>query len=117
MARRLGVSRQDVIDAAVRLSDEHGLEELTVAAVADAVGCRPPSVYHHVDGLAGLSRAVALVVAEELLPVLQRAVEGREGMEAVRSLVQTSRAWGAANPQRELTMRYVDPDNDASLAR
>lgn len=116
MARRLGVSRQDVIDAAVRLSDEQGLEALTVAAVAEAVGCRPPSVYHHVDGLAGLSRAVALQVAEDVLPVLEAAVAGREGMDAVRSLAETARAWGAANPQRELTMRYVDPDDDASLA-
>lgn len=116
MARRLGVSRDDVIDAAVRLSDEAGLGALTVAAVASEVGCRPPSVYHHVDGLAGLSRAVALAVAEEALDVVRAAVEGRSGMDAVTNLVTTAREWGVAHPHRAETMRYVDPANDAALA-
>ena len=116
MARRLGVSRQDVIDAAVRLSDSDGLSALTVAAVADAVGCRPPSIYHHVDGLDGLSRAVALVAAEDAHAALSAATAGTTGMATLTALVEASRAWGAAHPNRQEAMRYVDPGSDPELA-
>ena len=73
MARRLGVSRSDIIDAAVRVCDREGLAGLTVAAVAAEVGCRPPSVYHHVDGLDGLLRAVTFVAAEQLVAAMEAA--------------------------------------------
>lgn len=115
MARRLGVSREDVIAAAVRLSDDEGLAALTVAAVADAVGCRPPSVYHHVDGLAGLSRAVALVATEDLISTLAEATDGLDGMEACTALVDATRAWGAAHPHRVAALRYHDDVDDPEL--
>lgn len=119
MARRLGVSRDDVIAAAVRLSDEGGLEALTVAAVADAVGCRPPSVYHHVDGLGGLSREVARAATEDLLATLEDATAGLEGMDALTALVDAARAWGGAHPHRVQALRYHDDieDPDLSTAR
>lgn len=116
MARRLGVSRQDVIDAAVDLSDAAGLDSLTVAAVAEAVGCRPPSVYHHVDGLDGLSRAVALAAAEDVLAAIHEATADTTGMATCTALVAACRAWGAANPHRHEAMRYRDPADDAELA-
>lgn len=119
MARRLGVSREDVIAAAVRLSDDGGLAGLTVAAVADAVGCRPPSVYHHVDGLAGLSREVARSATEDLLNTLEDATAGLDGMDALIALVDAARAWGGAHPHRVQALRYHDEieDPDLSAAR
>ncbi len=116
MARRLGVSRQDVIAAAVRLSDDGGLEALTVAAVADAVGCRPPSVYHHVDGLAGLSRAVALAATRDLIQTLEEATDGLDGMAACTALVDSAREWGSTHPHRVEALRYHDEVEDPDLA-
>ena len=116
MARRLGVSREDVIAAAVRLSDDGGLEALTVAAVADAVGCRPPSVYHHVDGLAGLSRAVSLSATRDLIATLEEATDGLDGMDACAALVDATRAWGGAHPHRVAALRYHDDIEDPELS-
>lgn len=115
MARRLGVSRDDVIDAAVHLSDEQGLRDLTVAAVADAVGCRPPSVYHHVDGLAGLSRAVALHATLDLNSTLEDALRDRDGVEACRALVDAAVGWARAHPYRVEALRYHDGVDDPAL--
>lgn len=116
MARRLGVSRDDVVAAAVGLTDDGGLEALTVAAVADAVGCRPPSVYHHVDGLAGLSRAVALAATLDLVASIEQANDGLDGMPALTAVIEASRAWGRAHPHRLDALQYHDDVDDPELA-
>lgn len=117
MARRLGVSRDDVVAAAVSVADRDGLGELTVAAVASEVGCRPPSVYHHVDGLDGLLRAVALVAAEDLSATLEAAVQDRTGRDAVAALTEAAHGWGVAHPARfEAVRRPIDAAEHPDLA-
>lgn len=117
MARRLGVSREDVIAAAVRVCDRDGSDGLTVAAVAAEVGCRPPSVYHHVEGLDGVLRAVTLVAAAHLVDELQDAIRDQEGVAAVRAVVSAARQWGLAHPGRFAALRTpVGPDADPELA-
>lgn len=116
MARRLGVSRDDVIAAAVTVSDRDGFGALTVAAVADEVGCRPPSVYHHVDGLSGLAQAVALHATRDLIDRLNAATEGTEGMETLKALTATCRDWGRAHPTRvDATMLQATDDEAPEL--
>lgn len=116
MARRLGVSRDDVIAAAVTVSDRDGFGALTVAAVADEVGCRPPSVYHHVDGLSGLAQAVALHATRDLIDRLQAATEDTEGMDTLRGLTAASRDWGLAHPTRvDATMLQATDDEAPEL--
>lgn len=116
MARRLGVSREDVVDAAVLVSDRDGFDALTVAAVADEVGCRPPSVYHHVDGLSGLAAAVALVATRDVTERLRAAAEGTSGIETIKALVAEGRAWGAEHPNRfDATMMKITDDESSEL--
>jgi AcrR family transcriptional regulator len=104
-----------VVAAAVLVCDRDGLAGLTVAAVAGEVGCRPPSVYHHVDGLAGLSRAVALVATRDLVATLQDAVADRTGLDACTALAAATRAWAAAHPHRVEALRYHDDVEDPEL--
>jgi TetR/AcrR family tetracycline transcriptional repressor len=69
--RRL--SRDDVIQASVELIAKHGLPALTVRAVADALGVRSPSIYHHLPGgfqelRTAVVEKIASVLAEEFGP-------------------------------------------------
>lgn len=117
MARRLGVSRDDVVAAAVRIGDRDGLDGLTVAAVATEVGCRPPSVYHHVDGLDGLVRALTLVAADHLTSQLQLAARDADGLEALRAILLAAHRWGVGHPGRFAALdRPVEPSADPELA-
>ncbi len=42
------ISREDIIGAALPLLARHGVEGLTVRAVADTLGVSPPAIHHHV---------------------------------------------------------------------
>jgi Bacterial regulatory proteins, tetR family len=48
-AGRASVSREAVLAAALRLADEHGLEAVTMHAVAERLRVTPMALYRHVD--------------------------------------------------------------------
>lgn len=56
MARKVGLTLTDVVDAAARVADRDGLDAVTLATVAAALGVKAPSLYAHVAGLDGLRR-------------------------------------------------------------
>ena len=69
MPARPVLSRERVLDAAIALADAQGIEAVTMRRLADAVGAKPMSLYHHlankeevVDGM------VDVVFAEIELP-------------------------------------------------
>ena len=47
---RAGLTEARVVDEAERIADEVGLARLTLAAIADRLGVRQPSLYKHIDG-------------------------------------------------------------------
>ncbi len=98
MAPRAGLTTERVVVAAADLADRDGLEALTLAAVADHVGVRTPSLYNHVGGLDDLHRRLTLHSLELLEGTLREAVVGRSGDAAVRALGTAYRWFGAAHP-------------------
>ncbi|MCP5026387.1 MAG: TetR/AcrR family transcriptional regulator [Actinomycetia bacterium] len=66
MARKIGLTLDTVVDAAVVVADRDGLDSVTLARVAEALGVKSPSLYSHVDGLAGLRRQLSFRAAAQL---------------------------------------------------
>jgi AcrR family transcriptional regulator len=62
----LPLTRDDILDAALPLVAEHGLDALTVKAVADALGISSPAVYHYVNGRDDLLDRLCERVAREI---------------------------------------------------
>lgn len=58
--------RRELLDAAARHADEHGLDALTPATVAARAGASKALVFHYFGSTAGLRRAVALEAVAEL---------------------------------------------------
>lgn len=54
-----GIDRQQVLNAARELCNEHGVDGLSIKEVADRLGIRPPSLYAHFDGLTELRKELA----------------------------------------------------------
>ena len=99
MARR-GLDPDQVIDAAIAIADEDGLDAVTLARVAAALGVRSPSLYNHVDGRDGLVRGIATRATAELATALRRAATGRAGADAIAAVAQAQRDYALAHPGR-----------------
>lgn len=99
---RVGLTPAAVVDAALALLDEAGPDAVTLAAVADRVGVRSPSLYRHVDGLDGLREQMAVRVAQDLAAAVTQAQAAHDGdhVARVRAGLHAYRDWVRASPAR-----------------
>lgn len=98
MRSRPGLTAAVITRTAAELVDRHGPAALSLAKVADALGVRPPSLYKHIDGLAGLERLVALDGLRELVESCRAALVGRSGPDGLRALGEAYRSFARAHP-------------------
>jgi AcrR family transcriptional regulator len=104
---RAGLTPAAVAEEAARLSDEEGFDSLSLASVAKRLGVATPSLYKHVDGLAGLRREVALLGANGIGEEVQRAAVGRSGPEALRATADAYRRYAHAHPGRYAALQQL----------
>lgn len=116
MSPRIGADLELIIRAAAEIADERGMEEVTLASVAQKLNIRSPSLYNHVEGLPGLRRKLSVYGMERLHDRLSEAMEGKQGEEAVRALALAYVAFSRSNPGLyAATLRAPEPD-DQELA-
>ncbi|MDF5755294.1 TetR/AcrR family transcriptional regulator [Spongiactinospora sp. TRM90649] len=97
---RAALSRDAVVDLAVRLVDDEGPAALTLSAVAARAGVATPSLYKHVRNLAELRELLSARILGEMGELVGQAVLGRSGDEAVRALMHAWRAYVIKHPGR-----------------
>lgn len=100
MAPRPGVTPDAVVQAALAEVDEHGVDGLTLAAVAERLGVRTPSLYKHVDGLPALRDLLAARATDDLATALGDAALGRSGGDGVAAVASAYRRWALDHPRR-----------------
>jgi AcrR family transcriptional regulator len=101
---RAGLNPDTVVDVALTLIDEKGLDALTLAAVADRAGVAAPSLYKHVGSLADLRDLMAVRIIREITGRFTGAVMGRSRGDAVEALMREHRAYAVAYPHRYALM-------------
>ncbi|POH71223.1 TetR family transcriptional regulator [Cryobacterium zongtaii] len=97
---RAGLNRDRVAEEAAAMADEVGLNTLTLAALAERLGIRQPSLYKHIDSMAGLHRDIAVHAKRDLGEVLARASVGRSGADAISAMSHAYRDWALKHPAR-----------------
>ncbi|MDO9407615.1 TetR-like C-terminal domain-containing protein [Patulibacter sp.] len=112
---RPGLDAERVTDAAVAIADADGFDALSLARLAAELGVRTPSLYHHVAGLDGARRAVALRGLRGLGTALRTAAVGRSGPDAVRELARAYRTWAVAHPGAYAATQRTDLAKDDEL--
>ncbi len=83
---KVGLELTEILEAAAELSDQFGMQEVTLANLAKKLGIRPPSLYNHFDGLDGLRKKLAIYGIERLYDELAQAAIGVAGDEAVMTI-------------------------------
>jgi AcrR family transcriptional regulator len=110
MSHRVGLDQASVVEAAARLVDEEGIEQLSLGRLAERLGVRTPSLYNHVAGLPGLKHDLALYCLRDLLNRNTRATIGKSRTEAIVALADAYRAYARETPGRyALTLQAPDP--------
>ena len=85
----MGISRDQVVDAAVAVLEEKGrVGDVALREVAARLGVRTQSLYAHVDGADGLRHALALRGHDALAAHLAKAAKGKEGADAIDAIVR-----------------------------
>ncbi|TLS36424.1 TetR/AcrR family transcriptional regulator [Pseudalkalibacillus caeni] len=85
MARK-GIDRQTVLEAAVKIIDTEGFENLSMAALAKTLGIKTPSLYNHVKGMSDLRKQLAVYGINRLKETMAEASIGLSGKNAIFSL-------------------------------
>jgi AcrR family transcriptional regulator len=110
------LTKQDVVTAAIACLDQEGESALGVNRVARELNIKPPAIYKHLDGNAGLQRAVALVVWRQYLTKCQQQTNGiTDSQELFRVSARATRNFARSHPARyrvmmHYQMRPTDPE-------
>ena len=91
-------SSAKIIAAARDLIGEHGLEALTMQAVAQRVGVRGPSLYKHFDDRAALLREVETAVVADLEAVMIQVPTSLDDLSALRAIAAAYRTFAREHP-------------------
>lgn len=97
---RRNLTPATVIAAAADVADRVGLDDLTLAEVAAAVGVRTPSLYGHVRDRTAVLDGVRELALDELADRVALAIAGRAGSEALGGLAQAQRDYAREHPGR-----------------
>lgn len=99
------LTQQDVINAAIACLDQEGEAALGVNRVARELGIKPPAIYKHLDGNAGLQRAVALVIWQQYIEWSGKQTNGLEDPQALlRAGGRATRDFARSYPNRYRVM-------------
>lgn len=110
------LTKQDVIAAAIACLEQEGETALGVNRVARELKIKPPAIYKHLDGNAGLRRAVALAVWRHYLTDCRQQTKGITGsQELFRVSARATRNFARSHPalynvMMQYQMRPTDPE-------
>lgn len=114
---RAGLTPQKVIAEAAAVVDQAGWDKLTLAAVADRLGVRLPSLYKHIASLTALRQGVAALATRQLADTLTHAALGRSGSQALFAVANAYRDYARTHPGRyQATIRAPGPDDTGHVA-
>lgn len=116
MSPRIGLDLPTIVKAAAEIADASGIEEVTLASLAQKLGIRSPSLYNHVKGLGGLRIQLAIYGLKLLTASINEAASDKTGDEAMHAIAAAYLTFARLHPGiYELTLRSPDAQ-DAEYA-
>lgn len=117
MSPRVGLDVTTIMNTAIEIANKEGLEAVTLATLAKNLNIKTPSLYNHIDGLAGLREQIALYGLEQLYQQMADAAIGKSGDDAVREIGMAYISFARNHPGLyEATLKASDSDVDLQKA-
>lgn len=112
MCPRMKLDLSVILQKAIELIDDNGLEQLSIGVLAKELQVRPPSLYNHINGLDELKQKLAIHGIKSLYECMLQTAAGRSGDEAIRALSQTYIEFVRTHPGLyEAATRFPDPED------
>ena len=77
MSPRIGLTLQKIVETAAEIADTNGIQEVTLASLAQRLGIRSPSLYNHVKGLQDVRKHLGIYGIKQLHNKLEEAAEDK----------------------------------------
>lgn len=114
---RAGLTAERLVDAAAQMADETGFEQVSLSALARRFDVKSASLYAHLSSTQDLRTRIALLALQEMADLVDRAVAGRAGEEALTSMADVYRDYAREHPGRYAASRLrLDPTTAAASA-
>jgi AcrR family transcriptional regulator len=98
MPSRTRLNKDAVLQAAISILNAEGATSLTLSRLAAELHIQPPSLYNHIDGLAGLQKDLSILNARQLADALNEAAVGISGADLFMAVAQRFRNYVKQNP-------------------
>jgi len=109
-------SGREIRTAARKILEEEGLDSVTMQAVANAVGVRPPSLYKHFADRADLLRGMTEDALEELQRMVERGANHGSVRESLERMANAYRNFAKKNRGAyQLIFSTESPNDEADL--
>lgn len=86
MSPRIGLTLPKIVETAAEIADANGIQEVTLASLAQRLGIRSPSLYNHVKGLQDVRKNLGIYGIKQLHNKLEEAAEDKRMDEAIHAL-------------------------------
>lgn len=95
---KAGLDKDIILKTAVDLTDAEGIANVTLKALAEKLGVKPPSLYKHINGLEELNKALMLYGWKSLEKKVTRAAVGKSKEDAIRAIFYAYRDYVKEHP-------------------
>ena len=95
---KAGLDKDIILKTAADLEDAEGIANVTLKALAEKLGVKPPSLYKHINGLEELNKALMLYGWKSLEKKVTRAAVGKSKEDAIRAIFYAYRDYVKEHP-------------------
>ncbi|MFY3790925.1 TetR/AcrR family transcriptional regulator [Ureibacillus sp. MALMAid1270] len=95
---RVGLDKTKIIQTAVEIVDNEGVEAVTLAAIARKLSVKPPSLFNHIDGLPSIKRELSLFGLNILFEKLSIATANKKKDIAILAMAKAYKEFSQEHP-------------------
>ena len=96
--RRIGLSREKVIEQAAALANEKGLEYVTITTLADYLGIKKPSLYNHIKSQEDIYHGIMIYGWQNGAEKIAEIIVEEDAHEALRKYAHAFYQYAMDNP-------------------
>lgn len=109
------ITKEDIIQTAIALVEEHGMPSLSMRELAERLGVKTPSLYNHIESMEQLLVEVCQYAVGQFTAALFSAMAGKSGGDAVRALAAAYRAFASGRVGLYRVIMAIPAENNKEL--